>query len=364
MTRSSIPSLDKTVCHNPHLVILGAGASLAACPNGDAYGNRLPVMTNLIETTGLSSLLGDNPPKVVNFEAFYSDLVASGTNEELISELEDALRNYFSRLQIPDQPTEYDYLLLCLREKDVIATFNWDPLLAQAHERNISIKRLPTILYLHGTVGIGLCREHRMMGFVWQDCVKCNKKLVPPRLLFPVKEKDYTNDKFIADQWSVLKSYLEHAYWITIFGYSAPVTDADARQLMLEIWQTNTVRDFAQLEVIDIKTKKELRSTWRDFIVRENFGSYRNAFQTYMFTHPRRTCDAFAGATMQGRPWKDNPMPQFQTLNQMQEWISPLLEEEEKYETEKTPFSDRLVFTHHNSDPASPGETITSATQV
>jgi hypothetical protein len=48
-----------------------------------------------------------------------------------------------------------------------------------------------------------------------------------------------------------------------------------------------------------------------------------------MFTHPRRTCDAFAGATMQQRPWKDNPMPQFQTLKQMQEWISPLLEEEE-----------------------------------
>jgi hypothetical protein len=114
---------------------------------------------------------------------------------------------------------------------------------------------------------------------------------------------------------------------------------------MLNVWNKNTVRDFAQLEVIDIKTKTELKRTWRDFIVRENFGSYSNLFQTYMFTHPRRTCDAFAGATMQQRPWKDNPMPQFQTLKQLQEWISPLLQEEEQYQIKQTPFSDRLVFT-------------------
>ena len=82
--RSSLPYLDKTVCLNPHVVILGAGASLAACPDGDAYGNRLPVMTNLIETTGLSSLLNDRHSNVDNFESFYSDLVASGKNEELI----------------------------------------------------------------------------------------------------------------------------------------------------------------------------------------------------------------------------------------------------------------------------------------
>jgi len=87
--RSSIPYLDKTVCLNPHLVILGAGTSVAACPNGDVYGNRLPVMTNLIETTGLSSLLGDEASTVTNFESFYSDLVTSGKNEDLISELEE-----------------------------------------------------------------------------------------------------------------------------------------------------------------------------------------------------------------------------------------------------------------------------------
>jgi hypothetical protein len=136
--RSGIPYLDKTVCHNPHLIILGAGASRAACPNGDTYGHQLPVMNNLIEVTGMTSLLETTiDSKVGNFESFYSDLVASGRNEALVCELEDTLCSYFSGVQIPAGPTVYDYLLLCLRSKDVIATFNWDPLLAQAHERNL-----------------------------------------------------------------------------------------------------------------------------------------------------------------------------------------------------------------------------------
>jgi hypothetical protein len=303
-------------------------------------------MHNLIEATGISPLLEAKEGKVENFESFYSDLVASGRDDELVSEIENRIHSYFSGLQIPDRPTVYDYLLLCLREKDVIATFNWDPLLAQAHERNLNVKRLPTVLYLHGNVGIGLCNKHRTMGFARQQCENCGRPLDSARLLYPVKQKNYTDDEFIANQWQQLEWYLEHAYWITIFGYSAPVTDVEARELMLKVWSKNSVRDFAQFEVIDTRSKAELTKAWRDFIIRQNFVSYTKAFQTYLFTHPRRSCDAFAGATMQQRPWKDNPIPpSFQTLDQVQEWISPLLEEEEKYELERTPFSDRLVFT-------------------
>jgi hypothetical protein len=35
-------------------------------------------------------------------------------------------------MEIPDHVTLYDELLLTLRSKDLIATFNWDPLLLQA----------------------------------------------------------------------------------------------------------------------------------------------------------------------------------------------------------------------------------------
>ena len=36
-----------------HIVILGAGASIAAFPDGDVNGNRLPTMDNLVEMLGL-----------------------------------------------------------------------------------------------------------------------------------------------------------------------------------------------------------------------------------------------------------------------------------------------------------------------
>ena len=43
------------------------------------------------------------------------------------------LLDYFSSLALPEHPSIYDYLVLGLRPKDVIATFNWDPFLMLAH---------------------------------------------------------------------------------------------------------------------------------------------------------------------------------------------------------------------------------------
>ncbi|HBD7216142.1 TPA: hypothetical protein K1Y51_003301 [Legionella pneumophila] len=42
----------------PHVVLLGAGASLAALPNGDANKKQLPLMNNLVEVIQLTTLLG------------------------------------------------------------------------------------------------------------------------------------------------------------------------------------------------------------------------------------------------------------------------------------------------------------------
>jgi hypothetical protein len=40
----------------PHVVILGAGASLQAFPDGDRKGQRLPLMYELVEVVGLRSV--------------------------------------------------------------------------------------------------------------------------------------------------------------------------------------------------------------------------------------------------------------------------------------------------------------------
>ncbi|HEN5671252.1 TPA: hypothetical protein U6347_003276, partial [Legionella pneumophila] len=44
----------------PHVVLLGAGASKAAFPNGDKSGNELPVMNDLAKILSLNNLLTKN----------------------------------------------------------------------------------------------------------------------------------------------------------------------------------------------------------------------------------------------------------------------------------------------------------------
>lgn len=50
---------------------------------------------------------------------------------------------------------------------------------------------------------------------------------------------------------------MKEACFFTIFGYSAPVSDIDARNLILEVWSDNPSQELAQIELIDIKFEKE-----------------------------------------------------------------------------------------------------------
>ena len=329
----SLPPLDIKTNTNyaPHVVILGAGASLAAFPNGDSAGRLLPLMRNLIEIVGLEPLLAREgiAGPIHDFESFYDELASVPENGALLREMESAIREYFLELQIQNHVTLYDKLLLSLREKDLIATFNWDPFLAQAYRRNIQIKKLPYIVFLHGNVEIGVCVEHRKKGFIFHRCSECGEWLTPSTLLYPVKHKNYNADQFISNEWEILRWHLKRAYLVTIFGYSAPVTDTEARELMINEWRANPTVELAQIDIVDIRPRADLETAWRDFFVRQHFGIYANALDTYLFRHPRRTCDAFAMATLQQAPWRENPLLDTPDLAELQRWLAPLLEEEE-----------------------------------
>jgi len=330
----SLPPLDiKTnINHAPHVVILGAGASLAAFPNGDRHGMPLPLMHNLIEVVGLTPILKKHEitTQITNFEEFYDELATTNTNAVLLREIEEAVHEYFNKLELPDEATLYDYLLLSMREKDLIATFNWDPFLAKAYQRNIPVRKLPQVAFLHGNVEIGMCDTHQKKGFVLQTCPECQSQFSPSRLLFPVKQKKYNDDPFIKNEWDVLRDHLNRAYFVTSFGYSAPITDIEARKLMLDEWRNNPTVELGQIDIVDIKTREELENSWKDFFVKQHYGIYEDLLDTYIFRHPRRTCDAFAMATLQQQPWHENPLPIFKDLGQLQNWISPLLKEEEE----------------------------------
>src|SRR2546423_4479219 len=112
----------------PHVVLLGAGASRAALPNGDKNGTPVPLLRDVAKDLALAKLFPADfqALAVSDFEAAYSRLFERGP-KETVAEIDSRVSDYFSKLQLPDEANLYDLLHLCLRGKDAIFTFNWDP---------------------------------------------------------------------------------------------------------------------------------------------------------------------------------------------------------------------------------------------
>jgi hypothetical protein len=316
----------------PHVVILGAGASLAAFKEGDKYGRRLPLMNNLIEVLELGPELDkyDIPHQGKNFEDIYCELHGDKKYVDLVKTMEDRVFAYFSELHLPDRPTMYDHLVLSLREKDIIATFNWDPFLFQAGRRNYGHVSLPQIVYLHGNVALGHCMDHRQKGYVDGLCNVCGRPFLPSRLLYPVKEKNYTDDPFINAEWNALRGCLKSAYVLTIFGYSAPTSDVEAVSLMKQAWGNVEDRNLEEVEIIGIKKEDKLVETWKGFIHTDHCTIHNDFYDCFIAKHPRRTCDAMWNQLMEVKFIEDNNIPKDYDFERLWKWYEPLREVEER----------------------------------
>lgn len=64
------------ILSRPHIVIIGAGATMAAIPYGDKYGRRCSVMQGFIDNLGLRPILNDVEIKTTsdNLEEIFSEL--------------------------------------------------------------------------------------------------------------------------------------------------------------------------------------------------------------------------------------------------------------------------------------------------
>lgn len=326
-----IPPMQKNVSQSPHVVILGAGASLAAFPKGDKNGVKLPLMNSLVDTLQLEEFVPQQyKPFVTDFEKLYSSITNDPSEQELKQIIEDRVYQYFYDLEIPDTPTLYDYLILSLREKDIIATFNWDPLLLKCLRRHSEIKRLPKVVFLHGNVAVGLCMNCKIIGYNYNKmCHHCYKPFHPMKLLYPIEKKDYSADASINGEWEELKWYLKHALYTTVFGYSAPASDVDAKKLMLDAMNANKSKIFYEVEIIDIKPEDDVENNWEDFLYKNHYAIIEKLQDSYLWQHPRRSCDAFFSAYLMNTPWPDNPFPKFKSIREMHQWIKPLLDDEE-----------------------------------
>jgi hypothetical protein len=258
---------------SPHVVLLGAGASIACIPNGDKNGKRISVMEGIRKHIDLSWYKGAK----TNLEEIYQEL----EDEQLKEKFENQLFDYYSKFQIPDKPTVYDHLIISLTKKDLIASFNWDPLLFQAYHRCLKITDdLPYIVFLHGNTWEWYkVNEDNSCTGVWQkelpirpggcivsaDGTRCKRS----KLLYPVQNKDYDRDPFIKKSWETFRFMLKKCFLLTIFGYSAPQSDIRALDAIREAFlflnedqSINDISNFKQITFInpDKETIKNFES--------------------------------------------------------------------------------------------------------
>lgn len=305
----------------PHVVILGAGASRATCLNGDKNNKILPLMEDFVKVVGLKSLLnswGIDSEK--NFEEIYSDLYGKDESKK-VTYVGDVVEKYFNQLELPDKPTVYDHLILSLREKDLIATFNWDPLLMQAYLRNSRAGlKLPRLSFLHGNIRIGYCKKDKIAGLAGVRCRKCKKiyKRVP--LLYPIKKKDYAKNLFIANEWNKLKWGFQNAFMITIFGYGGPRTDQEAISAMKEAWGDKNQRSMEQTTFITTQNEDEVLKNWEPFIHTHHYEVDTDFYSSWIANHPRRTGEAYFNQYFEAKFINDNPIPKELNFSKLWDW--------------------------------------------
>jgi hypothetical protein len=247
--------------NSPHVVLLGAGASRACIPNGDKNGQQISCMDNFLENTGIN--IGYTG-SLTNLEDIYQDI--DETKKKL---LEKEINRYFNKFELPDEPTIYDVLVVSLTKKDIIASFNWDPLLVQSFQRCRKFTEdLPEAVFLHGNVWewYAVGSDGIMTGvFAQNECLEgtyirtaSGQRCYPTPLLYPIKDKNYAQNEYIKKAWDVFQDRLSQSFMLTIFGYSGPKTDAESLKLLKDGFivkeKNGNIRDinnFKQLTIID-----------------------------------------------------------------------------------------------------------------
>lgn len=329
-----------------HVVILGAGASIASTyRNAELTGKRLPSMDNFVEVVGLGDIIKELPKEfqLKNFETLYSKLHEHDSTSHEIRLIESCVREYFAEMKLPDVPTIYDYLVLSLRAKDLIATFNWDPFLYQAWSRNRHVGELPHLSFLHGNVAIGYSMEDKRCGPAGMWAKSTGHYLQPTQLLYPVEKKNYTSDEFIDIEWQRVKSWLndERTKLVTIFGYGAPKTDVEAVKLLNDAWGTSQQRNKEQFEIIDVRPESEVRKQWDTFIHSHHYNYSTDYFDSLLALNPRRTFESYHQHMFPLTPdeafSESNPIPNnFETLEELWRWHKSLVEAEHAYEQQQS----------------------------
>lgn len=341
----------RSLAGRPHVVILGAGASRAACPQGDKNGKTLPLMADLAKVLGMKDVFqGWGIDYRRNFEDIFGELYEKGEAGK-IKEVQRRVESYFGGLELPDAPTLYDHLVLSLGKNDIIATFNWDPLLPMAMERNVrSSLDMPRVVYPHGNVRIGYCERDKKYDRAGRPCTTCGEPYKNTPLLYPIRQKDYDREPFVRAQWTTARRGLRQAPVLTVFGYSAPRTDVAAFELIQNAWRSNSLHTIAEIEFVVGKAQKdeevekeskggrkkdkahvgkaqkdeEVENAWDPIIGLNHYRVHRDFYESSMARYPRRTGEAFYMQSVAGIPARENPIPRDMGFDELWQWFQQI----------------------------------------
>lgn len=325
-----LPNFKNKRLLDPHVVIVGAGASIAACKT-DINGREVPLLKNIHNILRLTDELEKynfSNEQMGDFEKLFSDIYGRDEYKDLQEKLEFEVCNYFGDLKIPDEPTLYDYLVLSLTEKDAIISFNWDPFLMQAYRRNIDVGNLPELIFPHGNSGVGLCNDCKVKGYAGCLCPNCFKALEQMPLLYPTGKKDYNSKSIIKNEWNRAKDVLSRAAGITVYGYSAPVTDVEAVELMKSAISISQMKDIAPFTIINLpENEDEQRRKWSEFYD-VKMVLYCNEFkQSLLWRNPRVSLETLFDAILQGQPRStEKSFKEFSKLRELQDYVKTITE--------------------------------------
>lgn len=315
---------------DPHVVILGAGASIAACKI-DKNGKEVPLLKNIHNILGLTLELEKydfSDEQMSDFEKLFSDIHGKEEYSELQEKLEYEVCDYFSKLMIPDEPILYDYLILSLTAKDAIISFNWDPFLMQAYRRNISVGNLPELIFPHGNAGVGLCYDCKIKGYANCLCPNCYRDFEQMPLLYPIGKKDYSGKPIIKNEWDRAKSVLSKAAGITVYGYSAPFTDIEAVELMKSANSVSQMKDIAPFTIINLaRNEAEQREKWKEFYDVRMMIYCNNFEKSMLWRNPRVSLETLFDAILQQQPRSiEKPFVKFSSLGELQNFVKTITE--------------------------------------
>jgi hypothetical protein len=152
--------------------------------------------------------------------------------------------------------------------------------------------------------------------------------LSPSRLLYPVAEKGYANDPAIRAAWDEVQSHLRETLFVTIFGYGAPASDAEAVRLMSDAWGDWRSRQFEQIEFIDKKSEQVLLAAWEAFVHSHHYDVFASFRESWVARHPRRSIEAFRRQYLDADVVEDNVIPDTTVLQELQDWFARLVDAE------------------------------------